>query len=471
MWTLQLKSIILSCLVVLPSICHANDNSQADIIDKISSQKDYSDEQVYRIYSDNTTELLRDIILPIVKESQYDIWLRNSKYVDIQLHKEDMVKIVDFQQGILDYEVFVEDINEKIEQTMPSENENENNNDILGNLRLNDNDQIGFSTDDHISEILGDIFFNEYRNLNTIEIWLKLLQETFPDFVKLEEIGTTPQGHSLNVVHISAHNYIDNPDKKTIIITGGLHAREWISISTACYTMYELLLNYGKDKKATKYLDSLDFIFVPVFNPDGYDYSWTTDRLWRKNRQATSIESCPGLDIDRSFGFQWAKSHEFPCSESYNGEVPFEAQEAQYWDIYLREIKKDYKIFGYLDLHSYSEEILYPYGYSCDALPRDIENLLELAFGLAKAIRLTTKKNYDVIAACKDSGSDLTPGIGGGTALDYMYHNRARWALQLKLRDSGNHGFLLPSKYIKPVGRETYASLMYFCGFILNPEI
>ncbi|SMN21056.1 similar to Saccharomyces cerevisiae YHR132C ECM14 Putative metalloprotease with similarity to the zinc carboxypeptidase family, required for normal cell wall assembly [Maudiozyma saulgeensis] len=460
MWSVRIKAILVNCLMVLPSVCQMVDNSNND---EDLQQRDYSNEQVYRIYSDNTTELLNDIIFPIVEKTNYDIWLRNSKFIDIQLFKDDMINIIDSQVGKkLNYEIFVEDINQKIEETMPSKKINNH----------DDDEQINFNIDDeNISEMLGDVFFNEYRNLNTIEIWLKLLQETFPDFVKVEEIGKTSQGHSLNVIHISAHNYIDNPDKKTIVITGGLHAREWISISTACYTMYELLLNYGKDKKATKYLDSLDFIFVPVFNPDGYDYSWTTDRLWRKNRQNTSIETCPGIDIDRSFGFQWVKSHEYPCSESYNGEAPFEAQEAQYWDIYLREIKKDYKIFGYLDLHSYSEEILYPYGYSCDALPRDIENLLELAFGLAKAIRLTTRKNYDVIAACKDSGSDLTPGIGGGTALDYMYHNRARWALQLKLRDSGNHGFLLPSKYIKPVGRETYASLMYFCGFILNPEM
>ncbi|KAG0668411.1 putative metallocarboxypeptidase ecm14 [Maudiozyma exigua] len=425
-------------------------------------QRDYSNEKVYRIFYDDKFETVRDIINSEINGS-LDIWSNTADYLDILLNEDQWKNILNTHTD-LQYEVFLDSINDEIQNTITQE--------LIFNSKSNQmNFNIQEQNDDDAREILGDIFFNEYRNLQTIEIWLKLLQETFPDLVNLEEIGHTSDGHTLNVVHISANNYIDNPDKKTIVITGGLHAREWISISTACYTMYELLLNYGKDKKATKYLDSLDFIFVPIFNPDGYDYSWTTDRLWRKNRQPTSVDQCPGIDIDRSFGYQWAKSEEFPCSESYNGEEPFEALEAQYWDTYLREIKKDYKIFGYLDLHSYSEEILYPYGYSCDALPRDIENLLELAFGLAKAIRLTTRKNYDVIAACKDSGSDLTPGIGGGSALDYMYHNRARWALQIKLRDSGNHGFLLPSKYIRPVGRETYASLMYFCGFILNPEM
>ena len=138
-------------------------------------------------------------------------------------------------------------------------------------------------------------------------------------------------------------------------------------------------------------------------------------------------------------------------------------------DVYKRQ--GEYKIYGYLDFHSYSQEILYPYAYSCEALPRDLENLLELSYGLAKAIRNKSGKTYDVLSSCEDRGSDLTPGLGSGSALDYMYHHRAHWAFQLKLRDTGNHGFLLPPKYITPVGKEAYAALKYFCDFILNPEL
>lgn len=451
--------ILISILFIL-QFCLCSDTIRG-------GQKDYSEYQVYRFHTRNVSNLVDNIILPITTD--YDIWMQNSKFIDIQLSKVTFDKIKNDANNDVDYEIFIADINQMIDEVMPDNDETINFGKKIDN-QMNF-DSVSRGGDDESTNILSDFFFDEYRNLRTIEIWLQLLKETFPELVKIEKIGVTPDGNDLNVIHISTNNILKNPDKKTIVITGGIHSREWISISTTCYVMYELLSKYGIEKKVTEYLDSLDFIFVPVFNPDGYDYSWTNDRLWRKNRQDTYISDCKGIDIDRSFGYQWVKSNEFPCSESYNGEVEFDAVESKLWGSYFNENKKNYKIFGYLDLHSYSEEILYPYGYSCEALPRDIENLLELSFGLAKAIRLTTHKNYDVIAACKDSGSDLTPGIGGGTALDYMYHNRARWALQLKLRDSGSHGFLLPSKYIRPVGKEIYAAMTYFCEFLLAPEL
>lgn len=416
---------------------------------------DYSGDQVYRVFTHNASALVHDMIRPVVG-SQYDVWMQNDKFVDVRLGRDAFAEIA--RENSLEYEVYVSDIEAAIRDTMPGNSQYDVNSDSM---------QHAFGS------YGGDLFFDEYRDLHTIDLWLQLLEQTYPSLVKLEQITTTPEGHPLNVVHVSAQNTEANPDKKTIVISGGLHAREWISVSTTLFMLQRLLQEYGQDKSTTHYLDSLDFLFIPVFNPDGYEYSWHGDRLWRKNRQATGVEQCPGIDLDRSFNYEWDESeaHEYPCSESYNGGAPFAAAETKAWHEYLGGIKGDYRIFGYLDLHSYSEEILYPYGYSCEAVPRDFENLLELAFGLAKAVRLTTRKNYDVVAACKDAGSDLTPGMGGGSALDYMYHNRARWALQLKLRDTGSHGFLLPPKFIRPVGHEIYAALRYFCGFILNPEM
>ncbi|AAS53416.1 AFR045Wp [Eremothecium gossypii ATCC 10895] len=382
--------------------------------------------------------------------TEYDIWGHSRGHVDVQVPRS----VAEVLEGC---EVMVEDVDALLQEQAA---------------------RPGAAGRDGAAQVplgyagtVGDVFFDDFQDLETIYMWLDMLEQTYPGLVTVERVGQTYEGREMRAVHISAGNEQRNPDKKTVVITGGVHAREWIGVSTACFVVERLLSRYGRAPKETRYLDALDFLVIPVFNPDGYAYTWTHDRLWRKNRQPTYMPGCDGVDIDHSFDYHWTGQHAYPCSGDYSGQQPFEAVEARSWNDYVNKTKAELDIYAYLDLHSYSEEILYPYAYSCDALPRDLENLLELAHGLARAIRRKSGRNYDVLASCKDRGSDLSPGMGSGSALDYMYHHRARWAFQFKLRDTGSRGFLLPAAHIKPVGRELYAALMYFCDFILNPEL
>ncbi|CCE63686.1 hypothetical protein TPHA_0F02040 [Tetrapisispora phaffii CBS 4417] len=419
----------------------------------------YDSYKVYRFYKNNGTgDLIKDMVLPLTDD--FNVWTHNKNFIDIMIAKEINLENA---KGIenYNYEVMIEDVYTAISETVPKKNENRNNNDINHQQESFDVGKIN----------MDNFFFKEYRDLETIYVWLDLLKRSFPDLVNIETVGETFEGREMKAVHVSANNRTMNPNKKTVVITGGVHAREWVSISTACWVLYQLLARYGVYRKDTKYLNALDFLIIPVFNPDGYKYSWTTDRLWRKNRQNTYWPNCYGVDIDHSFDYNWVSNDNFPCSEDYSGEKPFEALEASSWNNYLNTTKGEYQIYGYIDLHSYSQEILYPYAYSCEAVPRDLENLIELSYGLGKAMRNKNGKKYQVLSACQDRGSDLTPGLGAGSALDYMYHHRAHWAFQLKLRDTGRHGFLLPSDQITPVGKETYAAIRYFCDFVLNPDL
>lgn len=311
-----------------------------------------------------------------------------------------------------------------------------------------------------------DLFFENYRSSDSIYAWFDLLEETFPGLVSVEWIGQTYEGRDIKALRVSTQQ-----STKTVVVTGGIHAREWISTSSVCFVIYKLLDRFQRGKKAENlFLQNLNFLFLPVMNPDGYEYTWSSDRLWRKNRQETYIPRCFGIDIDHSFDYHFQKSDDRPCGEDYSGEEPFEALEARLWNAYLSETSLDQTLVGYIDLHSYSQEVLYPYAYSCDDIPRDEENLMELGYGMSKAIRLDTGKNYKVLRACTDKNVDLLPSLGAGSALDYMYHHRAWWAFQLKLRDTGNHGFLLPSKFIKPVGKEVYSAVRYFCRFVIGDD-
>ena len=69
---------------------------------------------------------------------------------------------------------------------------------------------------------------------------------------------------------------------------------------------------------------------MPLLNPDGYEYSRTHQRLWRKNRRRpTSDNQCFGVDLNRNFdviGFGVGASNQ-SCSDSYSG--PFAASEPE----------------------------------------------------------------------------------------------------------------------------------------------
>ena len=59
-------------------------------------------------------------------------------------------------------------------------------------------------------------------------------------------------------------------------------------------------------------LEMYDWIIVPVVNPDGYEFSHTDDRMWRKNRGKSKsllniISNCRGIDLNRNFGYNWGE--------------------------------------------------------------------------------------------------------------------------------------------------------------------
>lgn len=329
------------------------------------------------------------------------------------------------------------------------------------------------------------IFFTDYQPLSVIHPWMRLLSSLFTTHVRLVNIGKSAQGRDIPALRIGVHpTNDDDPEpftRQTVLITAGLHAREWISTSTANYIAYTLITGFGKVPSITRMLEDFDFVIVPTLNPDGYVYTWETDRLWRKNRQQTSIRFCQGMDLDHSFGFQWDGSSTAgnPCSESYAGEKPFEAVEAKALADWARNETENNNVdfIGLMDLHSYSQQILYPYSFSCSDLAPGLEDLEELGYGLQKAIRRAHGHVYEVLPACE--GNAVTAGATGkkaylpqmenrgGSGLDWFYHElHIRWAYQLKLRDRGTYGFLLPKEHIIPTGKEMVDAIMYFGEFL-----
>ena len=72
-----------------------------------------------------------------------------------------------------------------------------------------------------------------------------------------------------------------------------------------------------------------------------YEYTHTTNRLWRKNRAGSKdvlgmlLPLCAGVDLNRNFGYQWGgvsldprRGTSLLCLETYMGTKPFSEAES-----------------------------------------------------------------------------------------------------------------------------------------------
>ncbi|KAK1876473.1 Carboxypeptidase B2 [Dissostichus eleginoides] len=117
-------------------------------------------------------------------------------------------------------------------------------------------------------------FYERYHSLEDIYFWINRTQQDNPDTVKVILIGSSFEKRPLYVLKLSVNN---RPNKKAMWIDCGIHAREWISPAFCLWFVQYSLSFYHSNRDITNILDNMDVYILPVLNPDGYHYTWTTE--------------------------------------------------------------------------------------------------------------------------------------------------------------------------------------------------
>lgn len=210
--------------------------------------------------------------------------------------------------------------------------------------------------------------FRPYTGENGLRQEMVAVARDNPRLVKLVDLGETHQGRKLTALKVSK-NARQRPDgqRPAVLYNAAQHAREWITPEMVRRLLHHYLDNYGSDPQITKIIDTTELWFVLVANPDGYDYTFSDERLWRKslrdNNGDGEITSVDGVDLNRNFPTKWGYDNEGssnePFSQTYRGPEPLSEPVDAALNALMQRVGFEFMI----NYHSAAELLLYGTGW------------------------------------------------------------------------------------------------------------
>ena len=241
--------------------------------------------------------------------------------------------------------------------------------------------------------------FRAYRSFDKPVVGIRATLQSWAaadPLIHLDSIGSSLEGRPILAVKIGSSS--DAPTRPNVLFMATHHAREWVSTEMAMN-----LLRYLADSLPAALRDARDIWVIPVANPDGYQYTFTTDRLWRKNRRPNA-DGTTGVDLNRNYpafwGFDNLGSSAMPGTEIYRGTGPASEPETQA----IVAFHASHPPVVAVSYHTFSGLILHPYGFRAGEIAPDLTLFQALA-------------GTDIFPAVRDSvpNSSLTyyhPGPG-----------------------------------------------------------
>ncbi len=222
--------------------------------------------------------------------------------------------------------------------------------------------------------------------LKPLKQWYAEQARANSDIVKEVVIGHSVRGQEIVAYKLSKNARRTADGKKPVtLFESTQHAREWISAETN-RRLFKYFIDHRRDRVIEQLLASNEVWFIPLMNPDGYDYTFTAkaNRLWRKNLRDVNDDGAidpasDGVDLNRNWPEKWnfdlEGSSDQPDSETYHGAAPASEPEVQA----SRGLHKKLKPRFLIDYHSYGPLILYPEGWQVETESTDAPLMKALA--------------------------------------------------------------------------------------------
>gem|GEM_PF-639518 len=322
-----------------------------------------------------------------------------------------------------------------------------------------------------------------YHSYDEMTANLKSLAEQRPDICKLVSLGKSHEGRDIWALKISKGAQGDTSDKPGVVFTGAVHAREWISEEVPLYLANTLVNNYDSDEETKTRVDNSEIWIAPMLNPDGYEYSRTKDKYWRKNRRPiTDIGKGDfrelgrkrtygvGVDLNRNFydgkpahydmwrpagdlpfdyKDDFSATSDNPREDEYRG--PDGASESEVKSILGLELGHK-NIKGVIDFHAYGEVIIYPWAHKKEP----VENAATYK-KLGKKLNKALGNTYKVIA-----GADFDYMNSGSSDTVLQANKIINFTIELA------KSFWPGKKTIEPICEKLYPACNAFVDWIIE---
>jgi carboxypeptidase T len=293
---------------------------------------------------------------------------------------------------------------------------------------------------------------SKYHNYAEMTAEIDQRLAAYPGIMRKQVIGKSYQGRDIVAVKISDNVGTDEAEPE-VLFTHHQHAREHLTVEMALYLIRELGAGYGSDSRITNMVNGREIWIIPDLNPDGGEYDIATGsyRSWRKNRQPNSGSSYVGTDLNRNWNYKWGccgGSSGSTSSETYRGSAAESAPEVKVVADFVRSriVGGKQQITAGIDFHTYSELVLWPFGYTYSDTATGMTADDNAAF---KAVgqKMAASNGYTA-----EQSSDLY--ITDGSIDDYLWGTQKIFSYTFEMypTSSSGGGFYPPDEVIE---RET----------------